>query len=272
MLSIPGGRTAFATRVLLAREAARSIDIQTYIWRADATGSMLFNEMLQAAKRGVRVRLLLDDANTNRQVDAILAMLAAQPGIEVRLYNPFVSRGSRALGFLGDFGRLNRRMHNKAYIVDGQVAIIGGRNLADEYFEATHDTTMADIDPMAVGAVVPTVSADFDLYWNSVSAYPVGAILGGVTPMPLEAFTQHVRDQLAGPSMAAYREALVETPDVQRLLNGSLASGSTALEWTTAQVLSDDPAKTLAPGTDSQLQNAAQARGPPWASRPGTWR
>ena len=141
MISIPGGRTAFAARVLLARQAARSIDIQTYIWRADATGSMLFNEMLQAAQRGVRVRLLLDDANTNRQIDTILAMLAAQPGIEVRLYNPFVSRGSRALGFLGDFGRLNHRMHNKAYIVDSQVAIVGGRNLADEYFEATEDTT-----------------------------------------------------------------------------------------------------------------------------------
>jgi cardiolipin synthase C len=254
VVSIPGGRTAFASRVLLAREATGSIDIQTYIWRADATGSMLFNEMLQAAQRGVRVRLLLDDANTNRQIDAILAMLAQQPGIEVRLYNPFVSRGSRALGFLGDFGRLNHRMHNKTYIVDSQVAIVGGRNLADEYFEATEDTSMADLDAMAVGAVVPIVSRDFDEYWNSPSAYPVGAILAGVTPMTLEAFAQYVQDQLAGPSMAAYREALTDTPDVQRLLNGGLVSGGLALEWTTAQLLSDDPAKTLSPGTDSQLQ------------------
>ena len=109
--------------------------------------------MLRAAERGVRVRLLLDDVNA-AGLDPIFALLDAQPNIELRLYNPFTSRGSRGLGFLGDFSRLNRRMHNKSFTVDNQVAIVGGRNIADEYFEAGEGLSFADIDVLAVGEAV----------------------------------------------------------------------------------------------------------------------
>ncbi|HSC62335.1 MAG TPA: phospholipase D family protein, partial [Caldimonas sp.] len=105
---VSDGRVAFGMRVALARAAVRSIDVQTFIWKADETGSVLFEEMLRAAERGVRVRLLLDDVNT-AGLDPLFALLDAQPNIELRLYNPFVTRGSRGLGFLGDFERLNRR-------------------------------------------------------------------------------------------------------------------------------------------------------------------
>ena len=130
---IPDGRIAFGTRMLLARAASRSIDIQTYIWHDDATGTLLFEEIMQAAQRGVRVRMLLDDINTTDSLDRILAMLMHQPNIELRLYNPFVDRSTKVTGLLTDFTRLNRRMHNKSFTVDNLVTVVGGRNIADEY-------------------------------------------------------------------------------------------------------------------------------------------
>src|SRR5690606_10583030 len=115
---------AFAARVLLARGAERSLDVQYYIWRQDLTGTMLFRELERAADRGVRVRLLLDDNNT-AGLDRVLAALDAHPGIDVRLFNPFRFRDLRLLGYLADFSRLNRRMHNKSFTADNQATIIG---------------------------------------------------------------------------------------------------------------------------------------------------
>jgi cardiolipin synthase C len=197
----------------------------------------------------VRVRLLLDDANTTPEIDSILAMLMVQPNVEVRLYNPFTGRGSKVLGYLGDFERLNHRMHNKSYTVDNQVTVVGGRNLADEYFEAEGTTSLADLDALAVGTVVPAVSAEFDLFWNSPSAYPAAAILAGVTPIGADAFAGHLQEELGKPSAAAYREAVADTRGVQELLDGSLP-----LEWTRATILNDDPGKTLAPSSQTELQ------------------
>jgi len=174
--AVTDGRVAFGLRVALARAATRSIDVQTFIWHDDATGMLLYEEMMRAAERGVRVRLLLDDVNTTG-MDPIFALLDAQPNIELRLYNPFVGRVSRTVGILGDFERLNRRMHNKSFTVDNQVTIVGGRNVANEYFEAGDDQSFADFDVMAVGAVVPQVSTEFDTYWNSASAYPARLII-----------------------------------------------------------------------------------------------
>ncbi len=245
--ALDDGRLAFGTRVRLAQAASRSIDVQTYIWNDDATGSLLFEEMLRAAERGVRVRLLLDDANTGGR-DPLLALLATQPNLELRLYNPFVYRGSKALGFLGDFSRLNHRMHNKSFTVDNQVAVVGGRNLADEYFEAAGETNFADLDVIAVGAAVREVSAEFDLYWNSASAYPAPLLLAGVPAMPRQQLADRVDAFRASAAGAAYSQAIQNTPQVQRLLAGQLA-----LEWTPAQVLSDDPAKTLRADTDVAL-------------------
>jgi putative cardiolipin synthase len=129
---ITDGRVALGMRLVLLRAATRSIDIQTFIWHADNSGTLLYEEVLRAAERGVRVRLLLDDVNMEG-LDPVFALLDAQPNIQLRLYNPFTGRGSRGLGFLGDFERLNRRMHNKSFTVDNQAAIVG--DLADEYFE-----------------------------------------------------------------------------------------------------------------------------------------
>jgi len=245
--AITDGRVAFGMRMALARAATRSIDIQTFIWHADATGTLLYEEMLRAAERGVRVRLLLDDVNTEG-LDPIFALLDAQPNIELRLYNPFVGRGSRLLGFLGDFERLNRRMHNKALIADNQMAIIGGRNIADEYFEAGEDQSFADIDVLTVGEAVHEVSTQFDLYWNSAAAYPARLIIDPAVALGRAEFSQRAQAVSARADARGYVEAIERTPQAQAVLAGQLT-----FEWTTARVVHDDPAKTLNSSEETRL-------------------
>ena len=163
------GRDAFAARVRLADVAERSLDVQYYIWHADLSGTLLLDALRRAADRGVRVRLLLDDNNTG-DLDETLAALDAQPNIEVRLFNPFAVRQWRPLGYLFDFARLNRRMHNKSFTADNQATVIGGRNVGDEYFAAGQDVLFVDLDVLAVGPIVDEVSRDFDRYWASGSS------------------------------------------------------------------------------------------------------
>ena len=122
----------------LIEAAASTLDVQYYIWHADLTGRLLLDALRRAADRGVRVRLLLDDNNTGG-MDRLLAALDAHPQVEVRLFNPFRQRRVRAFGYLTEFGRLNRRMHNKSLTADGVATIVGGRNVGDEYFDARAD-------------------------------------------------------------------------------------------------------------------------------------
>ena len=187
--ALPNGRDAFAVRYLLARAAERSIDVQYYIWHADTSGGLLAHALWEAAERGVRVRMLLDDVNT-AGLDPVLATLDAHPRIEVRLFNPFANRGWRVGDYVADFRRVNRRMHNKSFTVDNQVAVIGGRNIGDEYLGAESTVAYADLDVVAAGTVVREVSRSFDAYWNSASAYPVAGLL----PRPSDALDAQVRD------------------------------------------------------------------------------
>ena len=227
--------------MLLARAAERSLDVQYYIWHADTSGGLLAHELWQAAERGVRVRLLLDDNNT-RGADEAIAALDAHPNIEVRLFNPYANRGFRLGELATDFARLNRRMHNKSFTADNQAAIVGGRNVGDEYFGADSPVEFADLDVLAVGAVVPEVSAAFDAYWNSESAYPAASLIDQAGQLrPLE----RIEEQ---PDAARYLQAVRATPLVQMLLSGSLP-----LEWAAARVVQDDPAKVLRPPEKTEL-------------------
>src|SRR5699024_9451075 len=135
IIPLANAQNAFAARVMLARTAQRTLDVQYYIWRNDLTGNMLLHELYLAAERGVRVRILLDDHGTPA-LDQELAALDQHPNTEVRLFNPFAFRTPKLLNFLTDFFRLNRRMHNKTFTADSQATIIGGRNIGDEYFGA----------------------------------------------------------------------------------------------------------------------------------------
>jgi len=236
---LPDARDAFAARVLLARAAERSLDVQYYIWRKDMTGTLLFESLHAAADRGVRVRLLLDDNNTSG-LDTTLAVLDSHPNIEVRLFNPFVIRKTRALGYLTDFSRLNRRMHNKSFTVDNQATIIGGRNIGDEYFGATHGVLFADLDVLAVGPVVNEVSNSFDRYWVSGSSYPAEWLLSPVGPDKIGDVAAAALRIECSPAAVAYTGALRDSSFAHDLIEGTLE-----LEWAVTRMVSDDPAKGL---------------------------
>lgn len=230
---------AFAARMLLAQAAQRTLDVQYYIWRDDLTGTLMLRALLAAAERGVRVRLLLDDNGTTG-LDERLAALDAHPNIEVRLFNPFVLRRAKALGYLTDFPRANRRMHNKSFTVDNQVAIIGGRNIGDEYFGASAGALFVDLDVLSVGPVVQAVSGDFDRYWGSASAYPVARLFA---PAPVDGLARLRRAAMEAegrPAGRHYLQALFATSFVSRLLQGRLE-----LDWARTQMVSDDPDKGL---------------------------
>jgi putative cardiolipin synthase len=236
---LPDGRDAFAARALLADAAERTLDVQYYIWQNDMSGTLLFDALRRAADRGVRVRLLLDDNNTSG-LDNTLAALDAHPNIEVRLFNPFTARRWRGLGYLTDFPRLNRRMHNKSFTADNQVTIIGGRNIGDEYFGASQDVLFIDLDVMAIGPVVNDVSHDFDRYWSSGSSYPAGRLLAAVNPATISSLGAAAASVGREPAALAFMQRLAQQPFVREVLAGALP-----FEWAAVRMVSDDPAKGL---------------------------
>lgn len=191
---LPQGLASLAARRALIDRAERSIDVQYYIWRADTSGAGLAAALWQAAERGVRVRLLLDDWGA-RPGEEELGQLAAHPNIEVRLFNPLALRWSLSLALLLDFERGNRRMHNKALIVDNQALIVGGRNIGDEYFERRAELEFGDLDLLALGPVVRQASDGFDSYWNSGELMRVAPVAPRLAPPaePLQALWQAAR-------------------------------------------------------------------------------
>lgn len=232
-------KQAFASRVALARTAERTIDIQSYLWHNDTTGTLMLNELFAAAQRGVRVRLLLDD-NGITGLNNQLNRLDRHPNIEVRLFNPFVIRNPKWLGYITDFSRVNRRMHNKSFTVDNMVTISGGRNIGDEYFGATDAQLFTDLDMLCVGAVVDAVSRDFDLYWQSNSSYPSSKILLPTEPTVLDKMDSEELTAEQQERAAVYTTQVRESVFVQDFLSGNLQ-----LQWTEVRMVSDDPAKGL---------------------------
>ena len=178
---MPLGSYALDARMELARRARDSLDVQYYLIKGDRTGRLFMRSLRDAALRGVRVRLLVDDLYTAGS-DPMFSGLAAFPNVEVRLFNPFccarASIAGKYLASIADFGRLNHRMHNKLFIVDSTAVIMGGRNIADEYFTRSEANNFVDMDVLLVGAAVPQLARIFDDYWNSRQAYPVQAIVG----------------------------------------------------------------------------------------------
>ncbi|MBB4844505.1 putative cardiolipin synthase [Paucibacter oligotrophus] len=240
VLALAGEHEALVARALLAAQAQHTLDLQYYIWRADAAGTLLLQALWQAAERGVHVRLLLDDNNT-AGLDTLLAALDAHPQIELRLYNPMLYRQARVLNYLLDFQRSNRRMHNKSMTADGQASIVGGRNIGDEYFGAGEHLAFADLDVLAVGAAVPQITASFERYWHSASAYPASQLLPAAAAQDSQTLPDRFASLHAQARTQAYLAALQATPLLRQLEDGQLP-----LDWVAATLLQDDPAKTLA--------------------------
>ena len=176
VLLLDSGWNALAQRLALIETAEHSIDIQYYIWNSDVSGSYLASRLIAAADRGVKVRVMLDDINLNERED-LLATLDRHPQIEIRIFNPIPTRGlTKWLNFMGDFSRLNRRMHNKSFTVDGALSIVGGRNIGDEYFDLSDDINFRDRDVLVSGPVVNNIQTSFGQYWNSRWSYPVNLL------------------------------------------------------------------------------------------------
>ena len=207
------GREALQLRLALLAEAERAVDLQYYIWNDDTSGRLLASRLIDVADRGVRVRLLLDDFNINGQ-DELLMALDAHPNIQVRLYNPNAGRSGMAkwVSLLWDFGRLNQRMHNKSFVVDASAAIVGGRNIGDEYFDMGEEINFRDREVFAVGPVVSQISNGFDSYWNGQRSFPISGIArdgsaGALDPaLPKALAVEAVGDTLNDPGLPMLRE------------------------------------------------------------------
>lgn len=240
------GHDALAARILLARAAEETIDVQYYIWQMDTTGWLLLDELRAASERGVRVRMLLDD-NGIPGLDNVLADLDARENFEIRIFNPFTMRSPKLLSYGFDFFRLNRRMHNKSMTFDGAATVIGGRNIGDIYFAYGEGTAYFDFDVMAVGPAAVEVSENFDAYWTSGSSYPAADVLP-----PSENGLGELAAAVAEAQQSAlgsdYVAAVDQAPVVSRLL-----AGEDILEWTTVTLVSDDPAKGLGQAADEDL-------------------
>ena len=234
------GLDAFVARAVLAHFADRSIDAQYYLLHNDLTGLLFIDQLVKAADRGVRVRLLVDDMDLAGK-DVGATALDSHPNIEVRLFNPFSRKTGRTMQFVTGLGSITRRMHNKSFTVDNQVTILGGRNIGDEYFDADPDVAFADLDVIALGPVAKEVSASFDQYWNSELAYPASALIEKPpTPEEIEAQFERLKDFVAQQADSAYLQALRDSN-----LANLMRKAEVHYYWGEAQVVVDRPEKLL---------------------------
>ncbi|MDX1507208.1 MAG: phospholipase D family protein [Woeseiaceae bacterium] len=235
------GIDALAARLLLAQRAEVSIDVQYYLIKNDIVGRAFVLTLLQAADRGVRVRLLLDDMFTSGY-DIGLAALHAHPNFEIRIFNPF-RRGAagRAGSALTEFARINRRMHNKSFTVDNAMTLIGGRNIADEYFGAREDSAFGDLDVLAIGPIVRDVSDMFDLYWNHETALPVPAFVDELDNPQAALDTLRSRFEH---SLAEFRESKYAAA-VRERVYGYIAEDASIFEWAPYRLVYDSPDKGI---------------------------
>ena len=198
---IDEGRDALLARLALADLAERSIDAQYYLWSGDAVGVIVLDRLVRAADRGVRVRLLVDDFYLTG-AGTTIAALDAHPSIEIKIYNPVGARNPLRLGrrvdFLLEFGRLNHRMHNKLFVGDNQVAVMGGRNIGDAYFGVDPKFNFRDMDVVASGPIVPQLSAGFDTYWNSRWAIPMSTLKATPSSKDLNRVYEQLRHEADG--------------------------------------------------------------------------
>ena len=247
------GVSALMTRAAMADLAVRAIDVQYYIFDNDDVGRFLLERLLAAAERDVRVRILLDDHELDF-ADDFLARLDAHPNIEVRVFNAFPGRArwSRNLQLITHLDRLGRRMHNKIFSVDGQAAVLGGRNISNRYFEARSESNFRDVDVFASGPVVGEVSRHFDAFWNSSIVTPVAAFAKAPLP-PIAQLLDELRrgdDPQLGPH-AEYRESLPEF--ARRVLYGA-----SDLVWAQGSAIAEPPVRQ-APGDAKPSSAIARA-------------
>ncbi len=258
---MPLGTFALDARVQLAQRAEVSLDVQYYHFENDETGRYLLRALRDAADRGVRVRLLLDDLYTGGQ-DSFLLGFEAHKNVQVRLFNPFCcarekGQAGRFLASIGDLKRVNHRMHNKMFLADGAMAVIGGRNVANEYYLRSETDNFIDLDAFVIGGIVPSMSALFDRYWNSDAVYPLASI----------AKTDKSRRELF--ELFEQQVSLAKTPEPMKLnstdvlgyapIGDDLSAGRLGLIWGSAYVFADHPDKPFEGAVDGDVLETSAA-------------
>ncbi|MDB6068257.1 MAG: phospholipase D/Transphosphatidylase [Pedosphaera sp.] len=233
------GLDALSARLALIDTAERTLDLQYYIWLPDSVGQLLAERVLSAADRGVRVRILLDDIGGTAS-DKVLLAMNAHTNVEVRIFNPIANRRFRKVSSLLEFGRVNRRMHNKSFTADTTVTILGGRNIAEGYFAVGEDTRFVDYEVIAAGPAVKDVAKMFERYWYSPSAIPIQAL--------------NPKKEISPAKLAEARANLTEKVNVTTNLPGfkvvrasdvgaAVSRHDLPLEWGPVRLLSDLPEK-----------------------------
>ncbi len=240
------GTDAFLTRMLLLSMAESTVDVQYFIWKSDLIGKMLFNGMLEAADRGVRVRILLDDLTLDGETRKTLFALDQHKNINVRIYNPFSDSGSKFAAAVTDTTRINRRMHNKSFNVDGQYTVVGGRNIETNYFSANTRSNYSDLDIVAAGPVVKEVDKQFDIYWNSQLAVPAHVFTdNNATSAELDLLRKELLRFADKNSQSEYALDIHNTTVYKRISRGIAGVDNKDIYRGKTEVVYDAPDKTL---------------------------
>lgn len=247
------GFDAFGARLALMDAAEASIDAQYFLMKPDNAGLVFGGKLLEAADRGVRVRLLLDDIFTTVD-DVDLAMLDSHPNLEVRIFNPISRKGVYAFNYLGHFSLANRRMHNKAFIVDNQIAVVGGRNIAAEYFQLETTGEFLDFDMVSAGPIVRQVSTEFDTYWNHKLAVPMAALYREENKGKIENSRASLLQEMSEAGESIYADA-IHTPLMKQFFAHTLPPYIAE-----ARLLTDKPEKLLEDVSDDQKIVASALR------------
>lgn len=229
---------ALAARLRLIDKAEKTLDLQYYIWDNDKVGALALHALIRAADRGVKVRLLIDDNNA-KKTEGIFLALAQHPNIEVKLFNPYRFRKYRALDMVLDLKRINRRMHNKSFIADQQVALIGGRNMTNQYYNVSDNYQFSDVDVMLVGKAVNDISQSFDEYWNHSYAYDVREIVNqNAHRLSYESLKQQLDEHYKRATVQNYLDLTGNSQVID-----SIISRDIPLNWVKAEVVKDSPDK-----------------------------
>lgn len=244
-LALDDAFISIASRLHLINKAQHNIDLQYYIWEDDSIGHLMLAELLKAADRGVKVRLLIDDQNGTK-LDATLKQLAAHPNFEIKLFNPYKFRTLRVIDYAFRLKHINQRMHNKLIIADGAIAVTGGRNISREYFDASDNFQFTDMDILFYGTAVQHANDVFHEFWNDNLSYSVPQLLGNGNQEQLAKLRQYYELTALQKDQLKKRIELAE-----KQINKHLKDRP--INWAKAHFIADSPNKIRGEATNDQL-------------------
>ena len=244
-LALDDAFISIASRLHLINKAQHNIDLQYYIWEDDSIGHLMLAELLKAADRGVKVRLLIDDQNGTK-LDATLKQLAAHPNFEIKLFNPYKFRKLRVIDYAFRLKHINQRMHNKLIIADGAIAVTGGRNISREYFDASDNFQFTDMDILFYGTAVQHANDVFHEFWNDNLSYSVPQLLGNGNQEQLSKLRQYYELTALQKDQLKKRIELAE-----KQINKHLKDRP--INWAKAHFIADSPDKIRGEATNDQL-------------------